>query len=471
MNEPRLNRFSEYSITQLAQLLRNGQITSVDLTRQAIAQHESVGENFNAYLEWAPRRALTLAQQADHRFKRGMDYGCLHGIPISIKDIYGIPGYSTYAGSKIPLPNQWRKAGPVVQNLQQQSAVLMGKTHTVQFAYGGLGVNHHWGTPRNPWDRNQHRVPGGSSSGAGISLVEGSAFLAMGTDTAGSVRVPASYAGMVGLKTTKHRWSTEGIVPLSPILDTAGVLTRTVEDAIYAFHALDNASSSSMNSAIEFFEKLSVVAENNFRIGLDDNRMWQTCERSIQNVCMLALQALESDGCSVHNLDFPEASQAIQLRNTGSTISAELTEFMLSELPEWIDSLDLVIRDRVRNGDDISAVEFLRRARRIRNLGSQALEQFQHCDVIASPTVPLSPPTVEEIEIPGAYMPKNLLALQNTSVGSYLNLCSLTVPVGLDHNAMPVGFQLMAPPNNEEKLLAAGLRLESLVAAPTLNLR
>ncbi len=469
MNESEKKRFSSYTLAQLAQTLRSGEVTSNQLTRYAISQHELFGRGLNAYREWGPRRALTLAQKADYKFKQGSDVGCLQGIPISAKDIFGIPGYSTYAGSQARLPNQWQRAGPIVQNLQQQLAVMMGKTHTVQFAYGGLGINHHWGTPRNPWDREQHRVPGGSSSGAGVSLCEGSAFVAMGTDTSGSVRVPASYTGVVGLKTTKNRWSTCGIVPLSPFLDTAGVLTRTVEDSIYAFHALDNASSS-IDSALEFTQAAMAKAQDKFRIGIDLGRMWNPCEQSIQNVCMSALHALETDGCRVINLDFPEVEQAIELRNLGSTISAELTEFLQSELPDWIASLDTVIKERVQTGDNISAVEFLRRKRRIRHIGGAAEKQFQECDIIASPTVPLSPPTVEELEFPGQYMPKNLLALQNTTVGSILNLCSLTVPVGMDHNQMPVGFQLMAPAGEEERLLSVGLRLESLVSAPKLTL-
>ena len=469
MNESEKEQFSSYTIAQLARALRDREITSAQLTRYAIAQHEKFGLGLNAYREWGPKRALTLAQKADYKFNQGSDDGCLQGIPISVKDIFGMPGYATYAGSQMRLPNQWQRPGPIVQDLKNQLAVMMGKTHTVQFAYGGLGVNHHWGTPRNPWDREQHRVPGGSSSGAGVSLCEGSAFVALGTDTSGSVRVPASYTGVVGLKTSKNRWSTRGIVPLSPILDTPGVLTRTVEDSICAFHALDNPASS-IDSALEFTQVVATKAQDNFRIGIDPDRMWNTCEHSIQNVCKSALHALEADGCSTVDLDLPQAEQAIELRNMGSTVSAELTEFLQSELPEWIESLDPVIKERVETGDDISAVEFLKRMRRIQSLRRAALKQFQECDIIASPTVPLSPPTVEELEIPGRYMPKNLLALQNTTVGSFLNMCSLTVPVGLDHNQMPVGFQLMAPAGEEERLLAAGLRLESLASTPKLAL-
>ena len=151
-----------------------------------------------------------------------------------------------YAGSSRLMPDALQREGPLVENLRQQRAVFTGKTHTVEFAFSGLGLNSHWGTPRNPWDTAVHRVPGGSSSGAGVSLIEGSAILAFGSDTAGSVRIPASLTGTVGLKTTHGRWPLAGIVPLSPTLDTAGLLARTADDMLFAFAAIDPKSSTAI---------------------------------------------------------------------------------------------------------------------------------------------------------------------------------------------------------------------------------
>jgi aspartyl-tRNA(Asn)/glutamyl-tRNA(Gln) amidotransferase subunit A len=139
------------------------------------------------------------------------------GIPISVKDLFGVPGLPTCAGTNAAFPREWEAAGPVVGAVLSQLGIVTGKTHTVEFAFGGLGTNPHWGTPVNPWSSpDEPRAPGGSSAGAGVSLAQGSALLALGTDTAGSVRIPASFTGQTALKTTHGRWSLEGIVPLSP---------------------------------------------------------------------------------------------------------------------------------------------------------------------------------------------------------------------------------------------------------------
>jgi aspartyl-tRNA(Asn)/glutamyl-tRNA(Gln) amidotransferase subunit A len=163
-------------------------------------------------------------------------------VPVSIKDLFAAFGYPCFAGSSRRLPaDPWERDGPLVATLRRHLGVIMGKTHMVEFAFGGTGHNSHWGAPYNPWDAAVHRSVGGSSSGAGGSLLEGSAALAFGSDTAGSVRIPAAMTGTVGLKVTLGRWSTEGVVPLSPTFDTPGLLARSVSDVAYGFAALDPA--------------------------------------------------------------------------------------------------------------------------------------------------------------------------------------------------------------------------------------
>ena len=460
-----LSDIREISIADLAEFLQRRTLTSSDLVAFAIEHHEIHGSDLNAYIAWNPLNALEAARQADKKFESGIISGPMQGIPISVKDLYGLPEFPTFAGSSKELPSKWRRTGPIVQTLLRQCGVFMGKTHTVQFAYGGLGVNNHWRTPRNPWDSVNHRVPGGSSSGAGISLTEGSAFLALGTDTSGSVRVPASYTGNVGLKTSSGRWSTKGIVPLSPFLDTAGILTRSVRDAAFAFLAID-IPDIAVNTHRNLLAEIDTMQYQNFRIGLDEGIMWSNSEQSIVDVCMEAIRTLESDGCTIVPIEFPEAERAIEVRNVGGTVSAELIEFLRSELPDWIEELDPVIKKRIEMGGDISAVEFLRRKREIRNAREDALDRFDSCDVIVSPTVPLPPPLLKDVSNADDYMPQNLLALQNTTVGSFLDFCAITIPVGLDSLNLPVGLQLMAPAEEELTLLALGQRLESLVPAP-----
>ena len=207
------------SISDLGAALRAGTVRSSDLFAQVAANRD---EDLGAYKLWLPERAASAAAMADAAFAEGLDFGPLQGLPISVKDLYGLAGSPTHAGAPRALPGAWEREGPVVRAVRSGMGCVVGKTHTVEFAFGGIGSNPHWGTPRNPWSREVHRVPGGSSAGAGVSLWEGTAVIALGSDTAGSVRVPASFTGTVGLKTTWGRWSLDGLVPLSPVAGHRG---------------------------------------------------------------------------------------------------------------------------------------------------------------------------------------------------------------------------------------------------------
>ncbi|RMF71559.1 MAG: amidase, partial [Acidobacteria bacterium] len=218
---------------QVRRGLLDRRLTARAVTERALeAQRRHAG--LRAFVGEDPPRALREAAAADALLARGEDPGPAAGVPWSAKDLYGVPGYRTHAGCPRPLPERFEQPGPLVERLLAHGAPCVGKTHTVQFAFGGLGTNPHWPTPVNPWDAEVERVPGGSSSGAGVSVVTGAARIALGTDTAGSVRIPAAWTGCVGLKTTAGRWPTAGIVPLSPTLDTAGVLARDVADVAFA---------------------------------------------------------------------------------------------------------------------------------------------------------------------------------------------------------------------------------------------
>src|SRR5579885_1035112 len=229
-------------LAEIADALRERRLRAEELFEEAAARHERFGDWLHAYSLWLPERAGETARAADAAFAVGAVSGPLQGLPVSIKDLFAAEGLPCFAGSSRRLPAEpWERDGPLVAALRRQLGVIVGKTHMVEFAFGGTGLNSHWRAPYNPWDMAAHRAPGGSSSGAGISLLEGSACLALGSDTAGSVRIPASMTGTAGLKVTLGRWSTEGVVPLSQSFDTPGLLARSVADAAYGFAALDPA--------------------------------------------------------------------------------------------------------------------------------------------------------------------------------------------------------------------------------------
>lgn len=457
---------SKLTLLEISDALIRRKLSSVELTEYAIGQKES-HSYANAYKIWDPQTGLTTSKEADVIYESDKDPAPLQGIPISVKDIYGHPDFPIFAGSYRELPRKWRNAGPIVQSLQRQASVILGKTHTVEFAYGGLGVASHWGTPRNPWSPEVHRVPGGSSSGAGISICQGTAFVALGTDTEGSVRIPASCTGVVGLKTSYGLWSMKGIIPLSQLLDTAGILTRTVQDATYAFYAISHPNDiiSQHRNKIDLINSLQ---SDNFRIGLADTGIMWECDDDIPDVCMVALRALESAGCSIVPIDFPAAEKAIQMRDRGGTAASDLLKFLSSELPEWLINLDQVVTECVKIDGDVSAFEIASRIREIQKQRTETRELFREYDVIAAPTIPMSPPVLENVNSRKNYLPADLRILRNTSVASYLDLCAISIPVGLDCYGMPVGLMLMAPTGMEHRILAIGQKLESIVPAPRL---
>ncbi|MXV95521.1 MAG: amidase, partial [Gemmatimonadetes bacterium] len=224
-------------IARVAAEVRSGATTARSLAEDAIRSYEA--SDLGAYIAFDAEGARRRADAVDAAVARGEDPGPLAGVTVSVKDLYGVEGLPIRAGTRRELPDRWQREGFLVRSLRRLGAVVVGKTHTVELAFGGIGLNPNTGTPINPWDPAEHRAPGGSSSGAGVSLWEGSAMLALGSDTGGSVRIPASATGVVGMRHTTGRWPTDGVVPLSTTFDTVGFLTHTVEDTRHVFQAID----------------------------------------------------------------------------------------------------------------------------------------------------------------------------------------------------------------------------------------
>lgn len=447
------------SLADLAAALRAGAVTSTQLVEEAIDNHARLGEKLHAYKAWDPERARAQARAADALIGVGVDLGPLHGLPLSVKDLYGVTGYPTFAGTPRPLPVKWQREGPVVQALRAGMAVIMGKTHTVEFAFGGIGTNPHWGAPRNPWDATHHRAPGGSSSGAGVSLREGSAVVAFGSDTAGSVRIPASYTGTVGLKTSIGRWSTDGIVPLSPTLDTPGLLTRTVTDAAIAFAAVDPLVD---EPAEAMLARLGAQPIAGLRIGICE-WFFEDCAPGIAEGVRRALGELEAKGARSITVDLPEVEEANGLFRRGGLAAAEFATFINTEMKSYRATLDPNVLKRFEAIERTSAVDYLTRLWRLKELAAGIQGHFNDVDILLTPTVPITPPRIADVADGDAYMTANMLSLRNTAPANLLGLCALSMPVGLDGAGMPVGLQLMASHGADEQLLAVALACERVL--------
>jgi aspartyl-tRNA(Asn)/glutamyl-tRNA(Gln) amidotransferase subunit A len=448
-------------MAEIAGLLGDGKLKARALVEEAIANHELFGSKLMAYSQWAPEHARKCADAADAAFAIGSRAGSLQGIPTSIKDLFAVAGFPTYAGSPKRLPPKFEIEGPVVANLRRQLATVMGKTHMVEFAFGGTGQNAHYGSPWNPWNASAHRSPGGSSSGAGVSLCEGSALLAFGSDTAASVRLPAAMTGNAGLKLTKDRWSSEGIVPLSFTFDTPGILARSMADAGFSFAALDP----HLGDGFAFLRRVPTGVDG-IRIGIADSWFWDGCENGIADIARSAIDALARAGAVVKEQSLPEASDAFAVFVEGGFSAIELRTFLDRELPDWLATIDPVNAPALKNAENLRAREYLTRRLRLLEAAKSAATRFDNVDVIATPTVMFTPHVLTEETGPDKFWARNRNTVHNLVPANYLTLCAATLPVGLDRLGMPVGLQLIGKGGDDERLVSIACAAERVLGTP-----
>ena len=440
------HRILTQSLRQIARKMADSSLQARELFEATFVQHQP---SLNAYIAYIPHLARKQADAAD---AAGVRLGGLQGVPVSFKDLYGVAGLPTYAGTPRALPKVWTQEGAMVQSLRHQLGVIVGKTHTVEFAFGGLGTSRHHTVPWNPADRMTHRAPGGSSSGAGVSVVEGTALVAFGTDTGGSVRIPASLTGCVGLKTTLGRWSTSGIVPLSPSFDTPGILTRSADDAAFAFEQLDAARVPDLDPTTPL------------RIGVAEPFFWQNTDPGISERVHETLALVEAAGAKLTDQTLPGCAEVYRIYHQGGIVSAELYAFLRQSLPDWLETLDPRVRRRIDDGRALEAWEYLHRKARYADLAAKAAQTLSGYDAIICPTVPIAPPPVALLDDPDTYASLNLAMLRNTCVVSFLGLCAVTIPAGLDAQGLPVGLQLIGAPYGEARQLAIARHIETILA-------
>ncbi len=372
-------------IRAIAAAVRNGATSFEAVISDAVARHHQFNDTLGAYKHWDEERALAEARAADMMLRAGRDAGQVMGLPISVKDIYGVRDMPTFAGTPKEMPKIWRDEGPVVAALRRGLAIPMGKTHTVEFAFGAVGATGNWPSPRNPWDADDHRTCGGSSAGAGVSLAEGSAVIALGTDTGGSVRIPASVTGQVGLKTTIGRWSTEGIIPLSSSFDTPGTLTRTVEDAIAAFAAIDPA----WDDAEDLFRRAGDLEAGDLRLAIPDELFWDDCSPGVAEGVKCAVDKLAAKGARVERIALPEAAEARERFIRGGLFGVEGLSFMDEHYPDRAETMDPNVGYRFKPSRKVDAVSYFTEMRKIAELAAVVDERLRSVDVVVTPTVPL----------------------------------------------------------------------------------
>jgi aspartyl-tRNA(Asn)/glutamyl-tRNA(Gln) amidotransferase subunit A len=415
---------------------------------------DPAGEGARTFLKVYRQAALESARASDQARSHGAVPSPLAGIPFSIKDLCDVAGEITLAGSIVrrdAAPAE--RDAPVVARLRAAGAIIVGRTNMVEFAMGALGTNAHYGTPKNPFDRATGRVPGGSSSGAAVSVGDGMAAAALGTDTAGSVRIPAALCGMAGFKPTARRVPTAGIYPLSRTLDSVGPLAPTVAccalvDAVFAGAAPTN---------------LVAMPLRGLRFAVPNHLVLDDLDQTVAGAFERSLSKLSAAGASISHIDFPELARMPAINRIGGFSTAEAYTLHREVLNRAGNQYDQNVAARIRLGEAWTAADYIdltdTRAEMIRT----ANERSAPYDAVIMPTLPVIACPIDDVVEEEAWVAMNRLLLRNTLVSNFLDRCALTVPCH-DRGEAPVGLSLVGEALADRRLLQIGLAVETCIA-------
>jgi aspartyl-tRNA(Asn)/glutamyl-tRNA(Gln) amidotransferase subunit A len=398
--------------------------------------------------------ARVAADAADARRRAGLTLGPLDGAIVSIKDLFDVAGETTLAGS-IALrdaPAADRDA-IIVRRLRQAGAVIVGRTNMVEFAFSGLGLNPHYGTPGNAAD--PLRIPGGSSSGAGVSVAEGTSEIAIGSDTGGSVRIPAALNGVVGFKPTAHRVPLDGAFPLSPSLDSVGPLARTVQDCAFADAVM----------AGEEPRELNPYPLAGLRIGVPRGRLFAQTEPMVEQAFEASLTLLSRAGARIVDHGIEDLLEAM----ADTTVAASIASIEASEVhADWLEERAAEIDPRVRwwiaRSGSVPAPVYIRMLRRRRALAAAMDGRLSPLDMLALPTTAISAPLIAPLEADDKlYNKMDGLILRNTMFGNQFDLTGISLPI--PRTERPVGLMLVARHGHDRRLLDMAAGVERALTA------
>lgn len=402
-------------------------------------------------------RARSEAAASRRRHADGRPLGPLDGVPVAWKDLFDVAGTPTTAGSAL-----LRDAPPAaadataVANAAAAGMVCLGKVNLTEFAYSGLGLNPHFGTPANPFDPATPRAPGGSSSGSAVGVARGLAPIAIGTDTGGSVRVPAAFNGLVGYKSSEGRIPKSGVLPLSPTLDTAGPLARSVEDCVLMDAALRGATTPS----------LSVPDAASLRIVVPSNMVLEDLEDAVAAGFEDALARLSRAGITIERRRLPMLDAMAEVTATHGSLTAAEAYWVHHDRVESADAdrIDRRVVARILGGKRMSARDLVAIQQQRIVLG-RALRAALDGALLAMPTVPHVAPEIAPLEADDALFHRvNLKTLRNTMLGNFFNTPGLALPTAVGGPGMPTSLLVSADPGRDERLLAAGVVIERCLA-------
>jgi len=442
-------------LAALGRALAEGRTTSRRLVEEALARiADANGEGGRAFTKVHAQGALAAAEASDRLRKEGVVPSPLAGLPVSIKDLFDIAGDVTTAGSKILRERSPAEAdAPAVARLRAAGAVVIGRSNMTEFAFSGIGINPHYGTPANPYDRGSRRIPGGSSSGAAVSVSDGMAAFALGTDTGGSVRIPAALCGIAGFKPTSARVPREGAFPLSRTLDSVGPLAPTVACCATVFQVL----------AGEVPRALGAAALPGMRLGVPRNHMLADLDVEVGEAFESALQRLSRRGAKLVDLQVAEFDEAARA-SAGGGISPPEAYAVHRKWIEREQDFDPRVLERILRGGSVLAPDYIALLATREALMKRFARASYGVDTLIMPTVPRIAPRIEGLErSPEAFRLANGNMLRNTNLINFLDGCALSLPIH-PPRAAPVGLMVVGFAGDDERVLSAGLAIETALA-------
>ena len=438
------------TLEQTARALADGKTTGRELVEECFARiADPAGEGARVFISTDPDWARAMADAMDALRRQGRAPGRYAGIPVALKDLFDIAGQPTPAGSAVLAHAPAAAAhAPVVQRMLAAGFVPVGRANMTEFAFSGLGINPHHGTPASPWDRAARRIPGGSSSGTGVAVADAMAVAGLGTDTGGSCRIPAAFCGVVGYKPTARRVPIAGVLPLAPSLDSVGPLAPSV-----ACCAVVDAVLAGETPAVPAPASLAGL-----RLAVPENLVLDGLDATVAIAFAHALSVLEHAGARLVRTRFAEFEEIQSVNAKGGFAAAEAYAWHRRLLAEKGEAYDPRIRIRIARGERISAADYLD----VRAARERLIARFDAAtrdyDCVVMPTVPIVAPRIADLDDEAEYNRANLLILRNTALGNFLDRCAISLPC---HGAgeAPVGLMLMGETLGDSRLfrIAAGV--------------
>ncbi len=443
-------------ILALGEDLAAGRTSSRALVDQCLDRiSDPAGEGSRVFIQVDADGARSAADRADVLRDNGISVSPLAGIPVSVKDLFDVAGQVTRVGSKVVDDGPAKADAPSIARLRAAGMIIMGRTNMTEFAFSGLGINPHYGTPSSPWDRETGRVPGGSSSGAAVSVADGMAAAGMGTDTGGSCRIPAHCCGVTGYKPSSWRVPREGVYPLSSTLDSVGPLAKTVACCAMVDAAL----------AGEAIEAPRPIGPKGLRLAVPQTLVLDDLDDDVAKCFERALKRLSHAGVLLEDIACSDWGDLPSINAKGGIAAAEAFALHRDLLASDGDGYDQRVRGRIMGGDNQSAADYIDTL----NARSRMIGRFEReavaFDAYVLPTVAQIAPAIEPI-VSGSldnYVHNNMRMLRNTSVGNFLDGCAITVPCHEPGNA-PVGLMLMAANGQDRHLFSVATAVESAIA-------